>query len=185
MLSVTQAYLAARAECTKPGPRLAALTANLREQFLPAAFGARVLDHWGDLTDDQRAAFAERAERVLLRPLRDELTQILCDRRDEFDYAEENCDDARCTGSVSVRHRVGDERIQVILYFERRKTGWGLKTTETPGFDVPEPVSNSPLEIGGDRYNIDRHWRHRLGRGRYDAAMQALDQIGHSNSAIP
>ena len=183
--SVKQAYLAARAEGARPSTRLAELTDDLRAQLLPEAFGRRVIDDWNRLTPEQRAEFEALADQVILRQLRDDLIPLICSRRDRIESAEETCDADVCAGRVTVRHHVDGDSFQVTLVFERRNGGWHFVTSRAPAYDLPEPHSDDPNAIGGDRYDVVGHWRHRLGRGNYDAALEALRQIGRYRGTRP
>jgi hypothetical protein len=162
-LGPVELYRAARAECRKPGVRIAQFMRAYFEHWLePASFGARVLTDWAKLSDEQRTKFEKAADAKLLAPERARRIAAFCDKYDEFQFLRESAADATHYEHVVVTHHVGDDSFQIGWVLVEQNGEWSLDRVEVPSTDYP----------GMDRDPIEKQIRRKL--GDYEQAMKFL-----------
>jgi hypothetical protein len=159
-------YRAARAECRKPGARIAQIMRVYFEHwFDPATFGARVLTDWTSRTDEERARFEKAADAKLLAPARAREIAAFCDKRDEFQYVRDTNAGATQYQHIMITHytgRGGYDIFQVGWVLVERDGQWSLDHVEVPSMDYP----------GIDKDPVDQRVRMQL--GDYEHAMKTL-----------
>jgi hypothetical protein len=148
--SVRGAIAAARTECKQPGARLSSMVAQV---FDASAFAPRVIDHWKDLTDDQRAAFVAEADRVVGGEERAGGVAAICVPHMRIEQAWEQGDHL---WFVAVRHP-GDDGDCAKLMFRDDGGTWRFDGVWFCGKSI-----------------FLEQWRRKLGGGDYDKAMAYL-----------
>jgi hypothetical protein len=171
-------YFRARAECGRPGPRIAAFMQRYFDQWLsPSTFGARVIRGWAQFTADQRAAFDRAAEINVLAPERTRVIHDFCNKRDRYDFVLESTgSDAVDTGHEIQYRKVMVQR-QIGVYHDWYQLGWvlvehaghwSLDSVTVPGADYP----------GIDRDPVPAALRTALAGASFDQAMALVETPG-------
>lgn len=142
-------FRAARAECAAPGPRLAALVA---EVFDPPSFGRAVIDGWERHTDLERGVFASLADRVIGEEQRAAARRHLC--RPGTIVKAWLQDDPE----VWIKFRAAGEDECTSLRFEKTAAAWRYRGEWFCGVTIP----------------FARTWKAAHGNGDFDAAIDHL-----------
>lgn len=168
-------YIRARAECGKPGPRLAAFMRRYFERLLsPSTFGARAIRGWDQLTDDQRAAFERLAETHVLAPGRTRAIQDFCNKHDRYDFVLATTGGDPAGGEIQYRTVMVQRTIapgdwyQLGWVLVERAGVWSLDSITVPGADYP----------GIDRDPVPLALRKALASATFDQAMALIATAG-------
>jgi hypothetical protein len=173
-------YFLARAECGKPGPRIAVFMRRYFDHWLsPSTFGARVIRGWDQFTADQRAAFERLAEINVLAPNRTRMIHDFCNKRDRYDFILETQGiDQLDPGheiqyrKVMIQRRIDvanvDESYQLGWVLVERAGRWTLDSITVPGADYP----------GMDQDPVPAALRDALAGASFDEAMTLVGTPG-------
>ena len=150
-------FLAARAECNAPGPRLTALVA---EVFDAGSFGRAVIDGWERHTELERGVFTSLADRVVGASERASSRRWLC-RAGAIVSARVHDD-----SSVWIKFRASGDTDCASLIFEKTPAAWRYRGEWFCGVTIP----------------FARTWKAAHGNGDFDIAIEylrsALDRDG-------
>ncbi len=143
------AFVRARAECRRPGPRLRALVSEL---FHASRFASRVVDGFAARNDAERATFLALADRIVGGDTRAAAIRDLC-VAGAIEDAHAH-DDA----TVYIKLRTRDGEPCTSLIFERAAVGWRYRGEWFCGVTIP----------------LERWWREQHGNGDFGAAIDDL-----------